>query len=120
MHKNFSITVVGLERFLAAYLNVIFLKDKNTQDGLNILTRFEAVNQRNILRPIINDKYAEMFTNYDKDLDDALSTFEKHKVVFVKQLKLFFCLFHKIHRQILHCYETHRQLQEQYHGSEHY
>ncbi len=74
-------TVANLERFLAAYLNVIFLRDKATQDGLNILTRFEAVNQRNILRPIINDKYAEMFTNYDKDLEGTISTFEQHKVI---------------------------------------
>ena len=74
-------TVANLERFLAAYLNVIFLRDKATQDGLNILTRFEAVNQRNILRPIINDKYAEMFTNYDKDLEGTIATFEQHKVI---------------------------------------
>jgi hypothetical protein len=39
MHKNFSITVVGLERYLAAYLNVIFLKEKKTPEGLNILIR---------------------------------------------------------------------------------
>jgi hypothetical protein len=81
MHKNFLMTVANLERFLAAYLNVIFLRDKATQDGLNILTRFEAVNQRNILRPIINDKYAEMFTNYDKDLEGTIATFEQHKVI---------------------------------------
>ena len=76
-------TVANLERFLAAYLNVIFLRDKATQDGLNILTRFEAVNQRNILRPIINDKYAEMFTNYDRDLEETIAEFEQHKV-FIK------------------------------------
>ena len=70
----------SLEKFLIAYLNIIFIKTKKTNDGLNILSRFKSVSQRNALRPIINDKYVEMFSNYEKDLSDTESAFEEYKV----------------------------------------
>jgi dynein heavy chain, axonemal len=41
--------------------------------------KFDSVSQRSILRPIINDKYVEMFSNYDNDLNKAQSNFERFK-----------------------------------------
>lgn len=71
---------VDLERFLAAYLNVIFIKPKTTHEGLHILTKFDSISHRSMLRPIINDKYVEIFSNYEKDLDEAETSFESFKV----------------------------------------
>ena len=78
-YRTFLSCQISLEKFLAAYLNIIFVKTKKTHDGLNILTKFKAVSQRNILRPIINDKYVEIFANYERDLADAEKVFESSK-----------------------------------------
>ena len=43
--------------------------------------RFKPVSQRNILRPIVNDKYVEMFANYERDLIETERTFEDFKVI---------------------------------------
>mgnify|MGYP002790017415 CR=1 FL=1 len=41
--------------------------------------RFASVNQRNKLRQIINDKYVEMFSIYEKDLNEIETIFETNK-----------------------------------------
>ena len=38
------------------------------------------MSQRNILRPIVNDKYVEMFSNYERDLFETEKTFDQFKV----------------------------------------
>jgi hypothetical protein len=35
-----------------------------------------------LLRPILNDKYVEVFTSYEKDLEEAEKTFENYKVIY--------------------------------------
>jgi hypothetical protein len=102
-HGTFLRVEKGLEAFLVAYLGVIFIKNQKTHDGLNILTkywldlnlnetanfvfyvffyvsRFASVSQRNLLRSILNDKYVEMFGNYEKDLNEMETTYETYKV----------------------------------------
>jgi dynein heavy chain len=37
------------------------------------------VSQRSVLRAIINDKFVEMFTNYEKDLINTRNTYEEFK-----------------------------------------
>ena len=44
--------------------------------------RFKSVSQRNILRPIVNDKYVEMFSNYERDLVETEKHFDLYKVSF--------------------------------------
>lgn len=38
-YNKFLSAQIGLEKFLAAYLNVIFIKTKKTHDGLHVLTK---------------------------------------------------------------------------------
>lgn len=76
LHQSFQKVEHGLERFLVAYISVIFIRNQKTHDGLNILTKFASVSQRAALRQIINDKYVEMFGNYEKDLNEIERVFK--------------------------------------------
>ncbi|RNA30023.1 dynein gamma flagellar outer arm-like, partial [Brachionus plicatilis] len=78
-YQTFLNAQSNLEKFLAAYLNVIFCKTKKTHDGLNVLTTFLPVSQRNILRPIINDKYVEIFSIYQTDLSETEDNFDYYR-----------------------------------------
>jgi dynein heavy chain, axonemal len=78
-YRSFQKGLTFLDKFIASYLNVTFIKPKKTFEDLNILIKFRSVSQRNLLRPIINDKYVEIFSNYEKDLDDAEKVFEEFK-----------------------------------------
>ena len=39
-NKAFLVALANLEKFLASYLNVIFIKTKKTHDGLHILAKY--------------------------------------------------------------------------------
>ena len=56
--------------------------------------RFKSVSQRNILRPIVNDKYVEMFSNYERDLIETEKTFDLFKVNYI----LFKCIYQYVLR----------------------
>ena len=78
-YQTFVNARTDLEKFLGAYLNVLFAKTRKTHDGLSILTKFKPIMQRNILRSVLNDKYVEIFANYDKDLEETEANFDKFK-----------------------------------------
>ncbi|XP_055889445.1 dynein axonemal heavy chain 8-like isoform X4 [Biomphalaria glabrata] len=77
--NTFQSEVQSLEKFIAAYLHVIFMRKLTTQQGLDILTKFAPIASRTGLKGIISEKYVEIFSVYEKDLDEVQITYEKYK-----------------------------------------
>uniref|UniRef100_A0A2C9K4Z2 AAA+ ATPase domain-containing protein n=1 Tax=Biomphalaria glabrata TaxID=6526 RepID=A0A2C9K4Z2_BIOGL len=77
--NTFQSEVQSLEKFIAAYLHVIFMRKLTTQQGLDILTKFAPIATRTGLKGIISEKYVEIFSVYEKDLDEVQMTYEKYK-----------------------------------------
>ncbi|KAK6987323.1 dynein heavy chain 5 axonemal [Biomphalaria glabrata] len=77
--NTFQSEVQSLEKFIAAYLHVIFMRKLTTQQGLDILTKFAPIASRTGLKGIISEKYVEIFSVYEKDLDEVQMTYEKYK-----------------------------------------
>lgn len=71
-NKNFMIAQNSLEKFLGAYINVIFTKTKKTHDGLAILAKFKSVENRNHIKNMYVEKdlminnliFMEIISNY--------------------------------------------------------
>jgi len=49
-NRNFSVAENSLEKFLGAYINVIFTRTKRTHEGLAILAKFKAVENRSHIK----------------------------------------------------------------------
>ncbi len=79
MNKSFVISQKSLEKFLGAYINVIFQKTRKTHDGLAILSKFKPAEDRPHIRQILNDKDIEIFSYYDNDLTETQSIFDEQK-----------------------------------------
>ncbi|CAL1527205.1 unnamed protein product [Lymnaea stagnalis] len=76
---TFQHVVQSIEKFIAAYLHVIFLRKMKTQQGLDVITKFSPIVNRSGIKGIISDKYIEIFAWYEADLEEVQKIYEKHK-----------------------------------------
>ncbi|XP_060567478.1 dynein axonemal heavy chain 5-like [Ruditapes philippinarum] len=78
-YSNFSKIVGDVEKFLASYLHVIFCRKMKTQQGLDIITRLQAVQNRPGIRATLAEKFVEIFNWYEADLEEVHQIYEQHK-----------------------------------------
>ncbi|XP_053397319.1 dynein axonemal heavy chain 5-like isoform X6 [Mercenaria mercenaria] len=78
-YSNFSKIVADVEKFLASYLHVIFCRKMKTQQGLDIITRLQAVQNRPGIRATLAEKFVETFNWYEADLEEVHQIYEQHK-----------------------------------------
>ncbi|XP_052807484.1 dynein axonemal heavy chain 5-like isoform X7 [Mya arenaria] len=68
-----------MERFLASYLHVIFCRKMKTQQGLDIITRLQSIQNRPGIRATLAEKFVEIFNWYEADLEEVQRIYESHK-----------------------------------------
>ncbi|XP_052242570.1 uncharacterized protein LOC127852659 [Dreissena polymorpha] len=78
-YSGFQKIVGDLERFLASYLHVIFCRKMKTQQGLDIVTRLQSVQNRPGIRATLAEKFVEIFNWYEADLEEVQKIYETHK-----------------------------------------
>ncbi|KAL4232681.1 hypothetical protein ACF0H5_007369 [Mactra antiquata] len=77
--SNFQKIVADVEKFLSSYLHVIFCRKMKTQQGLDIITRLQAVQNRPGIRATLAEKFVEIFNWYEADLEEVHQIYEQHK-----------------------------------------
>ncbi|WAR07684.1 DYHG-like protein [Mya arenaria] len=70
-----------MERFLASYLHVIFCRKMKTQQGLDIITRLQSIQNRPGIRATLAEKFVEIFNWYEADLEEVQRIYESHKLL---------------------------------------
>ena len=68
-----------LERIISAYMNAIFVRKMKTTEGLDLISRFAAIQNRPGIRMVVTDKTIEVFGWYEIDLEETQGMYEQHK-----------------------------------------
>ncbi|XP_033113255.1 dynein heavy chain 5, axonemal-like isoform X2 [Anneissia japonica] len=79
VHMEFQGTVQQIEAYMCAYLHAVFLRKMKTHQSLDILTRFLPVMHRQGVKHAITEKYMDMFTAFETDLEEVKDIYEKYK-----------------------------------------
>ena len=66
---NIRIVILGLEQQLQDYIDKRFKHTESTEQSLDMLANFQALLDRDSLKPYLNAKHVDVFTNFMHDLD---------------------------------------------------
>ncbi|XP_071954985.1 uncharacterized protein [Antedon mediterranea] len=79
VYLEFQATVQQIEAYMCAYLHAVFLRKMKTHQSLDILTRFSPVMHRQGVKYTVTEKYMDMFTAFETDLEEVKEIYEKYK-----------------------------------------
>lgn len=68
-----------MEAQLQAFIHESFEQIESTDQALDLLSKFQALMQRDNLRPYLNTKYLDIFSNFAQDLDMVGNMYERLK-----------------------------------------
>ena len=76
---NIRIVILGLEQQLQDYIDKRFKHTESTEQSLDMLANFQALLDRDSLKPYLNAKHVDVFTNFMHDLDVVSNLYETQK-----------------------------------------
>ncbi|RDD45872.1 Dynein heavy chain 5, axonemal [Trichoplax sp. H2] len=78
-YEHVMAMIKHLEQYVAKYIETVMSKKITTQHALDILTRFNTVQNRMHISTMLKEKFYEAFNWYEEELEEVQDLYEKNK-----------------------------------------